>query len=152
VQEAHAIARLLLADVRDVVGQMRGSSQVNLAAALATLAGGPGPLETHLDLPETIALDPAQAQALLRAVQEIVTNASRHARAHHLWIRIELTPDGVHLHARDDGRGAERFEWGHGLTGMRERFEEHAGRVEVTPGAGHGFELRAFLPRPVAAL
>jgi hypothetical protein len=31
---------------------------------------------------------------------------------------------------------------------MRERFEEHAGRVEVRAAEGRGFEVHGFIPRP----
>jgi signal transduction histidine kinase len=40
VQQAHSLAKLLLADVREVVSEMREDDTVDLAAALRTLAGG----------------------------------------------------------------------------------------------------------------
>jgi signal transduction histidine kinase len=148
VQQAHALTRLLLGDVRDVVSRMRDTSRIDLAEALRALAGAVGPLAVHLDLPDRFDVDDTRlAEALLRAVQEVITNAARHAQARHLWIRIEREPDGVHLHARDDGRGSARVEWGHGLRGMRERFEEQAGRLDVRAEPGRGFEVHGFLPR-----
>jgi signal transduction histidine kinase len=152
VEQAHAIARLLLSDVRDVVGTMRQEGRVDLGSAIRTLAGNVQTLQIHLDMPETLALDdPEQAHALLRCVQELITNASRHGHARNLWIRIEPRADGIDLHARDDGQGAAELKLGHGLTGMRERFEQHSGRVEINPGAGRGFEVHGFLPRPETA-
>ena len=149
VREAHAITRLLLGDVRSVVSEMRETSRLNLADAVRALAGGAGALQVHLDLPGTLELDePDQAHALLRCVQEIITNASRHGGAKNLWIRIARNADGIDLHARDDGRGAAHITWGNGLKGMRERFEEFSGRIEVTPGAGRGFEVHGFMPGP----
>jgi signal transduction histidine kinase len=148
IHEAHGIARLLLADVRDVVGKLREGRHVDLSQALRALTLAPAGLRIQLDMPERLEMeDSAQAQALLRCVQEIITNATRHASAQHLWITIEQRADGVDLRARDDGRGAEAPSWGNGLRGMRERFEEYAGRVEVKSAAGQGFEVRAFLPR-----
>ncbi len=109
VEEAHAIAKLLLSDVREVVSQMRDSSHLDLADALRALAEGAGALQIHLDMPASVDVDDAaQAQALLRCVQEIITNTARHAAARHLWIRVERRVDGIALHARDDGRGAAR--------------------------------------------
>jgi signal transduction histidine kinase len=152
VREAHAITRLLLADVRDVVSSMRESGRVDLAQTMRTLAADDGALQLHLDIPQSLPVDDAgQAHALLRSVQEIITNARRHGGARNLWIRLERRPDGIDLHARDDGRGAPELTWGNGLTGMRERFEEFAGRVEFTPGPGRGFEVHGFMPRPETA-
>ena len=147
VHEAHAITRLLLSDVRDVVSRLRESSRFNLAEALRALADSAATLEIHLQLPDGLDVDdPLQAHAILRCVQEIITNTARHAEARNLWIAIERQPDGIALTARDDGRGADIVAWGNGLRGMRERFEEHAGRVEFSSAAGSGFEVRAFMP------
>lgn len=152
VRKAHAIARLLLSDVRNVVSEMRDGHALNLAAGIRALAGGAGALRVHLDMPASIDVeDAARAQALLRCVQEIITNATRHAAAGNLWIQISSSPEGIGLLARDDGRGAARVVQGHGLNGMRERFEAHAGRVEFASGEGRGFEVRAFMPRAGAA-
>jgi signal transduction histidine kinase len=154
MQQAHAITRLLLGDVRDVVGRLRDTSHLDLAQAIRSLAAGHGDglastggARIHVDLPEPLAIDDsAHAEILLRSVQEIITNTTRHAHARNLWIRLESRADGIALHARDDGRGADVMAWGNGLTGIRERFEQGAGHVEFSPGPGTGFEIRGFLP------
>ena len=152
VRQAHAITRLLLADVRSVVGEMRGSGQTDFARAIRTLAEVATTPAIHLDMPEPLRIDDhSQAQSLLRCVQEIITNASRHADARNLWIRIEPSADGIALHARDDGRGADAVRIGNGLKGMRERFAEHAGRVEFGTKRGEGFEIHGFMPTAQAA-
>jgi signal transduction histidine kinase len=148
IREAHAIAKLLLGDVRDVVSKLRDSRRLDLSQALRALTLAPGPLQIHFDMPAQLDVeDSAQAHALLRCVQEIITNTTRHAAARNLWITIVQRPAGVDLHARDDGKGASVLRWGNGLRGMRERFEEYAGRVDVESAIGRGFEVRAFLPR-----
>lgn len=152
IREAHAVARLLLSDVRGTVSTLRGSSRIDLSQALRSLAGAPAAVAIHLQMPDRLDIDDsAQAHALLRCVQEIITNTARHAAARNLWITIVQRPDGVDLHARDDGRGAADVRWGNGLRGMRERFEEYAGRIEFQSVAGQGFEVRGFMPRPEAA-
>ena len=149
VQRAHAITRLLLSDVRDVVSQLRVGSRVDVAAALRALTGQSGTLAVHLDVPAVLEIDAAaHADTLLKCVQELITNASRHAGAHNLWIRVESHADRITLHARDDGSGAAAFAIGHGLTGMRERFEDCGGRVDFDGGDGRGFEVRGVIPRP----
>jgi signal transduction histidine kinase len=152
VTQAYALTRLLLSDVRDVVGQLRETGRVDLINAIRALAAAAQGLTVHVEAPDSLEItDSARAHALLRSVQEIITNTTRHAGARNLWIRVESRRDGVLLHARDDGRGAGAIREGHGLTGMRERFEEHAGHVEFTAREGTGFEVHGFMPTPQAA-
>lgn len=152
VRQAHAITRLLLSDVRDVVSSLRGSSRLNLSEAIRALAVQPIDAQVHLDLPDALTVDdPSRAETILRAVQEVMTNTARHARARNLWIRVVFSGDGLILHTRDDGRGADAMTLGNGLRGMRERFEEHGGRVDFRVPAGGGFEVEARLPVPATA-
>jgi len=139
----------LLADVRDVVSQVRDGSRFDLARAVRALSQQPtGELTVHVEAPGVIAVDDdAQAQAVLRCLQEIVTNAIRHAQARHLWLTIESGADGITVRGRDDGRGAAAVRWGHGLTGMRERFEALSGQVQVSTHVGGGFDVHGFVPR-----
>jgi len=147
VAEAHAIARLLLADVRDVVSQLRDGDHAHLGSAIRTLAAAAVQPQVHVDIDDGIAIDdPVQKHAVLRCVQEIITNAMRHADAGNLWIAIERRTDGIALTARDDGRGVEMVTCGQGLRGMRERFEELAGHVEFSSRPGEGFQVAAFMP------
>ena len=147
VTEAHAITRLLLGDVRDVVSRLRETSHFDLGAAVRTLAEAATNLQVHLDIEDGTSLDdPLQAHAMLRFVQEVITNTMRHAQARNLWISIERRADGIALTARDDGRGVDAVTWGNGLRGMRERFEELSGRVDFSSKLGSGFQVSAFVP------
>lgn len=153
IDRAHAISRLLLGDVREVVSSLRDSGPVDLAAAVRRIAhAAPPELAVHLELPGSLVVDDrARGDALARCVQEIVTNATRHARARNLWVRLDERPDGIAITARDDGHGAGQVIAGHGLTGMRERFEALAGSVEFETTPEAGFAIRGFMPMPRAA-
>lgn len=147
VQQAHALARLLLADVREVVSDMREDDKVDLAAALGALVEGVPEPRIHLDLPAELAMtDPLRAQVLLRCAQEMITNSVRHAQARNLWIRLLLDEDGVAMIARDDGRGVDVVEAGNGLRGMAERLRQLGGELEVESSPGAGFSLHAWVP------
>lgn len=147
IQQAHAIARLLLAEVRDVVGRLREEREIDLGRAVRALTVGQTALAIHVDAPSTLVVDDASvAAALLHTVQEIITNAIRHAGARNLWVHLEATPDGISLLARDDGRGAPELRLGNGLTGMRERFEACGGHVDFTTSTSGGFEVRGTVP------
>ena len=147
VAQAHAIARLLLADVREVVSAMRDDRAVDLGGALATLVGGVPQPRIHLTVPPELRLDDAAlVHAVFRCVQEIVTNTVRHAQARNLWIEVSRVPGGIAVEARDDGRGAPGYRPGQGLTGMGERLQELGGSLVVASHPGRGFEVRATLP------
>ncbi|MEE4173842.1 MAG: sensor histidine kinase [Xanthomonadales bacterium] len=147
VQQAHSLAKLLLADVREVVSDMRRDDQVDLADALRTLVEGVPAPAIHLDLPgDEVLVDADQAQVLLRSAQEIMTNSVRHARARNLWIRVSIAQDGLAMSARDDGRGTREVRRGNGLLGMSERIEALGGKLEIESARGAGFTLHLWMP------
>lgn len=152
VQQAHAITRLLLSDVRNVVSSLRDSGRLNLAESIRALIRQPIDASVHLTLPETLIVeDPARAETLLRAAQEILTNTTRHAHARNVWIDLAEADGGIMLTSRDDGRGTDAITFGNGLTGMKERFEAQGGRVDVHSSRGGGFHVRAFVPLTASA-
>jgi signal transduction histidine kinase len=147
VDQAAAVARLLLSDVREVVGDLRSAGHVNLRPALEMLAEGVPELAIHLEVPDEMAqIDPAHAQILLRCAQEIITNTVRHARANNLWIALMQDDEGLSLSAHDDGQGVIELMPGHGLNGMRERLRALGGRLDLSAGYGVGFRVRAWMP------
>ena len=147
VQQARSLAKLLLADVREVVSEMRLDDKVDLAVALRTLVSGTPEPSIHMDLPSELALtDPLRAQVLLRCAQEMITNSVRHAQADNLWISLMLDEHGLVLTARDDGRGVDEVAAGNGLNGMRERLHQLGGELKVETSPGAGFVLRAWMP------
>lgn len=148
VRQAQAVAKLLLSDVREVVSQLRDSDSIDLNEALASLTEGVPGLEIDLRLPEHVSIgDPRRAQVLLRCAQEIITNAVRHASASRLSLHFNRDGAGnVRLDASDDGRGADQFRHGNGLSGMRERLSEFGGRLDIVTGKGQGFALTIRLP------
>ncbi len=147
VQQAHSLAKLLLADVREVVNDMQVDDKVDLAAALRTLVSGVPEPQIHLDLPLELAMtDPRRAQVLLRCTQEMITNSVRHAQAKNLWISLVHDVDGVALTARDDGRGVTSVEAGNGLNGMAERLRQLGGELKIETSQGAGFSLHAWIP------
>src|SRR5688572_16890765 len=54
VRQAHAITRLLLADVRDVVSTLRETRQIDLARDMRALAEEACPVAIHLEMPPTL--------------------------------------------------------------------------------------------------
>jgi len=147
VRQAHTLAKLLLTDVREAVSQLREDGQVDLSSALHALAEGVPALRIDLDVPEILAVDdPEHAHVLVRCTQEIITNAVRHAEASELQLRVWRDVGGLHLRARDNGRGTDAVASGNGLRGMRERLAAVGGTMVVASARGEGFALDIHLP------
>ena len=147
VKQSHALARLLLTDVREVVSQLREGEGIDLGSALRLLADRVPGLFIHLDIQEPLTLDDAErAHVLLRCTQEIITNAVRHAAAGNLWVRFRREAGVILVEAHDDGRGAAAVVAGNGLRGMRERLRQHGGTMTLESRPGSGFRLSLRLP------
>ncbi len=143
---ARTVSGELLEQVRSVVGRIR-VPPIDLRTALQSLANSVKGLNVRVVLPEDLAiLDPARADTILRCAQETITNTLRHAEARELVIEIQERGSGVVVTARDDGRGGQ-FVIGHGLSGMRERFEMFGGSLSIASQEGEGFSIRGIIPR-----
>ena len=93
IATAQSVTKLLLGDVRGVVGALRGDDHLDLPAALRKLADGIPRPRVHVEASAGLAIDdPAVGEVVLRCAQEIVTNAVRHARAENLWLDVERPP------------------------------------------------------------
>jgi signal transduction histidine kinase len=86
-------------------------------------------------------------EALLRIVQEALTNVMRHAHARQVWISIDMRGPALLLRIRDDGIGiAGDGAASLGITGMRERAFLAGGRLGVRGLRPHGTLVSALLP------
>ena len=144
------LADELLADIRGVVQQMRLHDGMDLRRALEALAAPFPKPRVHFQLAEAARVaDVAQAEAVLRTVQEALTNAARHSNAENIWIVLRRDGERIMLDIRDDGRGFGALRFGHGLSGMRERLEAIDGALQVERNPAGGVQLQAWLPAPL---
>ena len=145
VGRARDIARGLLGAVRGAVEDLR-DQQPALQDALAEVTRLPN-LHVEVSVEDGLDVDDATSLALVRCVQEIVTNTVRHAEA--TVLSIELASQGrggVVLDAHDDGRGTARLLPGSGLNGLSERIDALGGTVEFATAPGCGMRVTAQLP------
>jgi signal transduction histidine kinase len=147
VRRARAIAKDLLRDVREAVGELRGGTG-DLERTLRELVTDLPGLTVELTVDERAPLDEASALTIVRCVQEVLTNTLRHADADNLAISIVIDDAGVRLNTRDDGRGTAYLVPGNGLNGIRERIEQRGGEVALQTAAGRGFAVIARVPAP----
>jgi signal transduction histidine kinase len=147
--EARDLAKSLLSKVRDVVGTLRHYEGHDIKPVLEALAADVPQLKlnVHLDIPDTLALQSAEAaQTLMRSAQELITNTLRHAAARNLWLALRAEDGGVRLDSRDDGEGTDRLRLGHGLKGLRERFQQQGGQIAFESARGTGFRVMGWIP------
>lgn len=141
----------LLQNLRAVVRQMREQHGIDLHAAITRIVSPFPRPAVHLDIDPALSIERLDAtEALLRTVQEGLTNAARHSGADNLWIVLQRDGDRLQLVMRDDGRGSQRLQPGNGLSGMRERLQAAGGGLEIRSDEGDGLQLWAWLPLEVA--
>ncbi|MER2176597.1 MAG: sensor histidine kinase [Stenotrophomonas maltophilia] len=144
VDEAEAIARQALAEVRSAVTGIRAS---DLAAELASarLLLEYQHVHLHYAPPPPMPVDTERALSLV--LREAVTNIARHAQARQAWITFEQDGRSLLMQIRDDGRGGVHVD-GNGLTGMRERVAALRGTLMMQSAKGEGtcVTVRVTLP------
>ena len=82
IENAQASTRQMLTDVRSVVSSMHSTEQIDLAPILHSLCKRILRPKIHLEIDSRFALaDGIRAHAVLRCVQEIITNTVKHSGA-----------------------------------------------------------------------
>lgn len=143
--------------VRHVASQLRPPAldQLGLARALEGLAAQ---VERHAGFECVVTIDdstraavfgPAEGAAIYRIVQELLTNAARHAGAGHVGLAVTTAADRLTIAVEDDGRGFEpsAITGGWGLKGIRERAELLDGTVTIDSRRDGGTTVHVTLPR-----
>jgi signal transduction histidine kinase len=96
----------------------------------------------------TVRLDATAEQAVFRVAQEGLANAARHSDADQVEVWLREWGDGAELELKDDGRGFDADQNGHGmgLKLMAERVRELGGSIVVDSRPGWGTRVLARLP------
>ena len=85
--------------------------------------------------------------ALLRIVQECLTNASKHADASAIWVSLRIGTDSLSLSVRDNGCGfSSAVAGGLGLRSMRDRAHNIGGELAVVSARGGPTEVHVIAP------
>jgi signal transduction histidine kinase len=147
--------RHMLFTLRPLVLETQG-----LAAALKQLAEKTSDtfnqdIEIDLEAGSADKLDINRQGVLFNLVDEAVGNARKHAKAAHVWVRMQREDDTLFLEVADDGVGfnlaeveknySERSSLG--LVNLRERAELAGGSLKIlsTPGKGTRVQVRVPL-------
>jgi signal transduction histidine kinase len=122
----------------------------DIAALLDNARSAGLPVNAHVDVDEADLPD-ATKLVLFRVLQEALTNVLRHAPGAAADVSVRTAGAQVEL-AVANSAGDQPSTWAagdsHGQRGMRERVEEHGGRLEYGHRPDGGFEVRAWFPVP----
>jgi two-component system, NarL family, sensor histidine kinase DesK len=131
VERSLALGKTMLGDLRASVRDLREGRQANFAEALRNLLARVPGLQTNVEIPEDLVIDdPRQAAVLLRCVQEATTNTLRHSGATRFDVALHVAEGQLLMEMTDDGNSQAQIVPGNGLSGMRERVEAFAGRLD----------------------
>ncbi|MFT4415429.1 sensor histidine kinase [Fredinandcohnia humi] len=83
---------------------------------------------------------------MVRCLQELMTNASRHGAATHIDITLTYQIDKIILKVKDNGKGFDGKKRGFGLTAMNERFEMLNGRLVIDSSPFNGTRVIGTIP------
>jgi signal transduction histidine kinase len=154
VQRAHRLAREGLLDARRAVGALRGQSAPGGSVA-AAVAGLVDQYEDRIALVingDERRLGGPAGEAVLRVLQEALTNVRKHAPGAEVAVTLTVVQDHLELLVEDrvlapvrDDRGLAPSGGGYGLPGMRERAAELGGSLVAGP-TEDGWHVRLRLP------
>lgn len=147
-------SRAAVAEARALVATTQPLGAGGLAEAIERVAAGlraDAGLEVVCELAgagDASALSREREVVLLRAAQEGLANARKHARASRVVVRLAALPDGgAELRVDDDGAGpGSARSGGFGLAGLAERVRAVGGETRFGPRAGGGSRLEVRLP------
>lgn len=152
--EERETARRASDEMRYLVRRLRAAVQhSDFAAALRTQIAAIAdrwPFALDVDVPPTLPrLSPKAEHAVLRVIQESLTNAAKHAQASRVAITISTQDGQLRCAIADDGTGFDPASAnGAGLTGLRERVQSADGTLEVSSEPGRGAMVVATFPVP----
>ncbi len=146
VEQSHALAKLLLSDVREAITEIRANESIDIDGLIELWRGYTPTIEIHTDIAQSISWsDLTIAQTVSFCILEALTNSMRHANAKNVFIVILDHKDTIEVTIHDDGAVKGELNFGNGLRGMQERLAEIKGNLSTSIIDGH-LELKLRIP------
>jgi two-component system NarL family sensor kinase len=157
LRKLHHLQQTALTDLRSLVEGLRPPAldHGGLLSALqqhAELSAGtttPSSPVVSFEISGDLSILPAAVEvAAYRIAQEAISNATKHARAQRVTVRLSCTDNGLSVEVDDDGIGvvADTHRSGVGLTSMTERATELGGWCTNEHSPAGGTRVKAWLP------
>jgi len=149
-------------DLREIAqGIHPAALDTGLDVALQSLASRAS-VPTELRVGETVKepeLDPAVRSIAYYTIAELLNNATKHAEASKIWVRVNrLTSQGLHIDVTDNGKGGahivppvDRVIEGNqtGLFGLEERLAAVDGGLSISSPEGGPTSIDVWLPTTI---
>lgn len=153
IATAHQIVRASLTEARASIWNMRSQILENsdlpdaLTAILHQLTDQTGVQANSEITGSRRRLSTTAENNLLRIGQEAITNATKHAQAARIDLKMTFKRNEICLEVIDDGKGFDRAHDSHstnsfGLLGMKERADEIGAEINVISEPGQGTKIQ----------
>jgi signal transduction histidine kinase len=151
IKKAQNLAKNALDDVRQSVSTLRSPLVGHLPLSVMIQDHiqhtATGPIDVLFEMAgEEKELPPNISWTILRATQEAMNNAVKHAHCTHIQIILSYHDDKVHLLIVDDGIGSEDPTGGYGLLGLQERIHLLNGNLMIRTAKQEGFQVEIGVP------
>lgn len=140
-------------DLRQFIADLEpGTSGESLVEGLHKLAEDPHlqslvKVEVSFDGDECNLFSPTRATHVLAIVNEALSNALRHAQAHHVWLRVKRYNGQLEVTVADDGVGfSDKCVAGFGLRNMRDRARMLGGTLRLEQLPPRGTQIMLTVP------
>lgn len=121
---------------------------IEVLSTLTTNYGSSTPLDIYFNSNEPLwELNPSQQEFVYRAIQEFLSNTSKHANADELRIILHFNLESVIITMQDNGIGTDELEEGIGIKSLKERAKLNNATVTITSSSGNGFKTRIVMNR-----
>lgn len=84
--------------------------------------------------------------AILRFVQECLTNAKRHGHATKIKVQLVYKDESMKIQVDNNGERMENIQFGFGLSSMKNRLEELNGALQIQNNQTEGITVTCILP------
>ncbi|NLJ65549.1 MAG: sensor histidine kinase [Christensenellaceae bacterium] len=138
-------------NIRSVVHQMRAEASdmqaADISAIIDKFMRDTGIIIHYKADGDINAIEPNKWEAIRGNLQEALSNVIKHANASQVWVDLQVMPGMLRLQVRDDGVGAEVYEEGMGISGMRQRIAPFAGSLIIRGIPQKGTTIITLIPR-----
>lgn len=144
----------LYQQLRETVDALKSTRDFNLEQAISSLIKDTPRLDIHFDCSKQLSLNEEYSNALLRIIQESITNTLKHSDSSNMCIQLSLdivayNSAEIHLYIADYGSRSiniEKLQYSNGLQGMQERVAGLQGQIQFNCHEKKGFNINITLP------